>query len=82
MTRYSIAGIPGRSAEGGNRPLRAEPMCIAVLAAWLLNKRYEGSPAVLAQFKKEVFTRLAQEARPQGIYETLGFRHILAEKKL
>ncbi|WP_161977651.1 hypothetical protein [Dictyobacter kobayashii] len=29
----------GPPYRGGNRPLRAEPMRIAIIAAWLLNER-------------------------------------------
>ncbi len=38
------------------------------------------APEVLAQFKAEVFAKLAQEAQSDGIHETLRFHYILADK--
>lgn len=36
-------------------------------------------PEVLAQFKAEVFAKLAQEAQSNGIHETLRIQYILAD---
>lgn len=52
-------------------------------AHWTHGPRYSlehMSPEVLAQFKQDVFTRLAQETQPDGIHETLKLRYILADK--
>ncbi len=52
-------------------------------AKWTHGTRYhleQMAPEVLAQFKADVFARLAQEAQPDGIHETLRFQYILAVK--
>ncbi len=52
---------------------------------WTHGPRYaleQMSPEVLAQFKEEVFTRLAQEAQSHGIHETLRLQYILADKRI
>jgi ubiquinone/menaquinone biosynthesis C-methylase UbiE len=52
---------------------------------WTHGPRYSlehMEPDVLAQFKKDVFARLAQEAASHGIYETMQFQYILASKGL
>lgn len=52
---------------------------------WTHGMRYSlehMDPEVLAQFKDEVFTKLAQEAQSHGIYETLLLQYVLADKKV
>jgi ubiquinone/menaquinone biosynthesis C-methylase UbiE len=52
---------------------------------WTHGPRYaleQMAPEVLAQFKEEVFSRLAQEIQSQRIHETLDFQYIVAEKKI
>lgn len=50
---------------------------------WTHGTRYSlehMAPAVLAQFKAEVFARLDKETQANGIYETLRFQFVLARK--
>lgn len=52
-------------------------------ALWTHGPRYaldHMSPEILAQFKAEVFERLAQEAQSHGIHQTKRLRYILASK--
>ncbi|MDQ2713351.1 MAG: methyltransferase domain-containing protein [Chloroflexota bacterium] len=52
---------------------------------WTHGTRYsleQMAPEVLAQFKDEVFTRLAQEAQSHDIHEMLLLKYIVADKKL
>ena len=52
-------------------------------ARWTHGPQYaleQMEPLVLAQFKAEVFDRLAQEAQSHGIHETLRFQYTLASK--
>jgi O-methyltransferase/aklanonic acid methyltransferase len=52
-------------------------------ARWTHGPRYaleHMAPAVLAQFQAEVFAKLAQEAQPDGIHETLNIQYFLADK--
>ncbi len=52
-------------------------------ARWTHGPRYaleHMEPAVLAQFQAEVFAKLAEEARPDGIHETFSIQYLLAEK--
>ncbi|GHO92233.1 methyltransferase [Reticulibacter mediterranei] len=51
---------------------------------WTHGPRYsleQMTPQVLAQFKAEVLARLSQDARPDGIHETMRFQYIIAGKK-
>ncbi len=52
-------------------------------AKWTHGTRYaldNMSAEILAQFKDEVFAKMAQEAQPDGIHETFRFQYILADK--
>lgn len=52
-------------------------------ARWTHGPRYaleHMEPSALAQFKAEIFDRLAQETQSHGIHETLRFQYILAGK--
>jgi ubiquinone/menaquinone biosynthesis C-methylase UbiE len=52
-------------------------------AKWTHGTRYsleQMDSQVLAEFKAEVFARLAQETRADGVHETLRFQYILAAK--
>ncbi len=53
-------------------------------AKWTHGTRYaleHMDAEVLAQFKAEVFAKLAQETQPDGIHEMLRFQYILTDKK-
>jgi O-methyltransferase/aklanonic acid methyltransferase len=53
-------------------------------AKWTHGPRYaleHMDVQILAQFKTEVFAKLAQEAQSNGIHETLRFQFMLADKK-
>jgi hypothetical protein len=53
-------------------------------AKWTHGTRYaleHMDAEILAQFKDEVFARLAQEEQSDGIHETFRFQYMLAAKK-